>query len=322
MPTCRAGGGRQGAATPALVEMFGNLHGGLSSGAAARQAGRSVNRQGRQGGAAWRACLGWQHTRHSMQHGKHSIPQRAHPDGLVQGGSIGSQGALSAIEGIHGADVAKGLLGDGVGVCMAGGSRGQGARAQAMTATDSQGIIACVGRAAQPCGPALPTQPNPAACGRRLHSQAKLTRPSPPYALLMVLVLRDMKIEIAKPMPARKGVTASITSVMSQPWVKAAQHRRAARGVEDRACKAVHREQRGERGRGRIQVGRREASARKIEAGGERAALHPHPHTPEAISLHPPSLSQFQSVPHPLPLPAPHLSAAGLLAAQRPLVVL
>jgi hypothetical protein len=41
----------------------------------------------------------------------------------------------------------------------------------------------------------------------------------------MRLVLRDMKIEMAKPMPARKGVTASITSVMSHPRVKAAQQR-------------------------------------------------------------------------------------------------
>ena len=66
---------------------------------------------------------------------------------------------------------------------------------------------------------------SPTACGKRPHSQCKLPRPSPPYALLIRLVLRDMKIEMAKPMPARKGVTASITSVMSHPRVKAAQQR-------------------------------------------------------------------------------------------------
>jgi hypothetical protein len=45
---------------------------------------------------------------------------------------------------------------------------------------------------------------------------------SPAYAVLILDALRDMKTEIMKPIPARNGITASITSVMSQPLMKAA----------------------------------------------------------------------------------------------------
>lgn len=45
---------------------------------------------------------------------------------------------------------------------------------------------------------------------------------SPAYAVLILDALRDMKTEIMKPIPARNGIIASITSVMSQPLMKAA----------------------------------------------------------------------------------------------------
>ena len=68
-------------------------------------------------------------------------------------------------------------------------------------------------------------------------------------------VFLEMKIEIAKPMPARKGVTASITSVMSQPRVKAAQAR-------EREAAGGHRGRSGQTGGG----GRVESRAEKQRA--------------------------------------------------------